>query len=229
MIAKIEEKEKAISLRKQGLTYNEILEQIPVAKSTLSLWLREIGLARSCKQRLTEKKKLAQQKAAQACHNKRILTTKKIIEQAEKEIYRIGENDLLLIGAALYWGEGTKERNNGKNVIIGNSDPRLVKIALKWLNECCRVDKNRIDLSIYVHETAKKRIESIRKYWSDATGFSMNSIEKIIWKKNKISSRRKNNGQNYFGLLRITVKKSTNLNRKIQGWINGICKNCGVV
>ncbi len=38
------EKEKAIALRKQGKTYSEILAKIPVAKSTLSLWLHDVGL-----------------------------------------------------------------------------------------------------------------------------------------------------------------------------------------
>jgi orotate phosphoribosyltransferase-like protein len=33
-------KNKAVSLRKQGKTYSEILKEIKVAKSTLSLWLR---------------------------------------------------------------------------------------------------------------------------------------------------------------------------------------------
>ena len=56
MIPKIEEKNKAIELRKQGLSYKEILEQISVAKSSLSLWLRNVGLSKKQKQRLTEKK-----------------------------------------------------------------------------------------------------------------------------------------------------------------------------
>ena len=33
----------------------------------------------------------------------------------------------------------------------------------------------------------------------------------------------------YFGLLRIRVRKSTDLNRKISGWIEEICRKWGVV
>lgn len=40
MISKIEEKQRAIELRRDGLSYNEILKLIPVAKSTLSVWLK---------------------------------------------------------------------------------------------------------------------------------------------------------------------------------------------
>lgn len=41
---KIVEKNKAIELRKQGKTYTEIQKRIPVSKSSLSYWLRDIKL-----------------------------------------------------------------------------------------------------------------------------------------------------------------------------------------
>jgi transposase len=65
MLTKLKEKETAIELRKQGYSYSEILKKVPVAKSTLSLWLRSVGLAERQKQRLTEKKRKGQLKGAQ--------------------------------------------------------------------------------------------------------------------------------------------------------------------
>ena len=56
MLAKLKEKQKAIKFRRKGLSYSEILKKIPVAKSTLSLWLRTVRLAKRQKQRLTEKR-----------------------------------------------------------------------------------------------------------------------------------------------------------------------------
>jgi len=38
MISKTEERLQAIKLRQQGYSYNEILAEVPVAKSSLSLW-----------------------------------------------------------------------------------------------------------------------------------------------------------------------------------------------
>lgn len=49
-------KEKAVSLRKQGKTYAEILKEIPVAKSTLSEWFRDVKLSKPQVQRLTLRK-----------------------------------------------------------------------------------------------------------------------------------------------------------------------------
>ncbi len=64
MIAKQKEKNKAIELRKQGLSYREILGQISVAKSSLSLWLKSVKLAQEQKQRLTDKKLASARKGA---------------------------------------------------------------------------------------------------------------------------------------------------------------------
>ena len=41
---KSDDKARARELRRQGCTYNETLEQVPVAKSTLGLCLRDIEL-----------------------------------------------------------------------------------------------------------------------------------------------------------------------------------------
>src|SRR3989338_516629 len=49
-------KEKAIRLRKKGLSYKEILQKIPVCKSTISLWVRDVVLTKEQHKRLWEKK-----------------------------------------------------------------------------------------------------------------------------------------------------------------------------
>ena len=43
---KVRSKEKAIKLRRRGYSYREIMREIPVAKSTLSEWLRSVGLSK---------------------------------------------------------------------------------------------------------------------------------------------------------------------------------------
>jgi len=58
------QKELAISLRQGGRSYSEILQKVSVAKSTLSLWLREVGLSKKQHQRLTQKRLKAAQRGA---------------------------------------------------------------------------------------------------------------------------------------------------------------------
>lgn len=229
MLLKKEEKIKAINLRKKGHSYSEILQEIPVAKSTLSLWLRSVGLSKRQKQRLTRKKLAAAKKGGEARRDYRIATTREIKEKAVRDIGKISKRDLWLIGVALYWAEGQKEREKASSVKFGNSDPEMIKLFLKWLNNICGITEQDISFRIYFHENSKNRADEVRKYWSEVTGFPEECFQKITWKKNKIkTTNRKNTGRDYYGLLQVEVKRSTNLNRKIQGWIEGTCR-CRVV
>jgi len=133
MIRKMEESKKAINLRKRGHSYSEILKEVPVAKSTLSLWLRSVGLSKRQEQRLTEKKFAAALKGAQMRRKLRLTITEEIKNEAKDEIGSISNRDLWLIGIILYWAEGAKqkEHNPSQKVKFSNSDPKAIKIFLK--------------------------------------------------------------------------------------------------
>lgn len=224
-------KEKAIKLRREGLTYSEILIRIPVAKSTLSDWLHSVGLSKKQKQRLTLKKIEAQKKGSLARRNQRIKITNEIINSARDEIKNITKRELWLMGSMLYWAEGAKEKSyrSGSGVIFSNSDPKMVKLFILWLNKCLEIPDEKITFEIYIHRNYAKKINQVVKFWAYITEYSRSKFDKIYYKKHKLNSSRRNQGNNYHGLLRVRIKTSTNTNRKITGWIEGICQQCGVV
>lgn len=225
MLSKFKEKERAIILRKEGLSYGEILKEVPVAKSTLSLWLKSVGLSIPQKQRLTEKRLAAAKRGGLAKRLSKQRITEKIKNIARDEIKNISSRELWLIGAAFYWAEGSKEKNKSGSVKFSNSDPQMIKLFLRWLELFCKTIKSDIYFEIYLHETAADKEGEVRKYWSGITKYPTSCFKRTIWKKNKIGTKRKNIVSNYHGQLRVCVRKSTNLNRKITGWIEGICKN----
>ena len=225
MIAKLKEKQKAIRFRKRGFSYSEILEKVPVAKSTLSLWLRSVDLSNRQKQRLTKKKLAAALRGAMIRKNQRLDITKEIKDKARNEIKKISNRELWLVGVSIYWAEGAKQKetNPSQKVQFSNSDVRMVKVYLKWLYRICKISLKNIGFEIYIHETAN--IEEAKKYWSKTLNLSEDKFQKIRLKKHKINTKRKNIGRDYHGLLSVTVKRSTNLNREITGWIEGIYEN----
>lgn len=231
MLAKIEEKAKAIELRKQGLSYKEILEKVPVAKSSLSLWLKAVGLSKKQKQGLTEKKLAGMKRGWNTRHENRILLTEKIKNIAKSEINRLTKKEFWLIGIALYWGEGNKEKNSrpGSGVKFSNSDSKMIEIFLKWLLDIVQEKREKIYFEIYIHQNCKNRLNEVINYWADCTGFSKDNFSRIYFKKNKINTKRKNVGNDYYGLLRVCVKSSSILQRRIEGWISGIYKHCEIV
>lgn len=225
MKEKSKEKQKAIELRKQGLSYREILEQVSVAKSSLSLWLKSVKLGESQKQRLTEKKLAFARRGAQKMHAIRIALTQEIKDTARKEVGVLSKRELWLIGVALYWAEGSKEKpyHSGARVVFTNSDPFMVRLFLDWLVKIVKIERKNIYFSVYIHESRKNDLEKAISHWSKNTNFPKEKFGKVYFKKNKIATKRKNIGENYFGLLRVMVKNSSELNRRIQGWVEGIC------
>jgi len=219
MITKTKEKEIVLKLRKQGLSYNEILKEVAVSKSTLSIWLRGVGIAQKYKQRFTLKRELAQKKAAETCRLIRIKKESDIIEIAKEEIKNISKRELWIIGTVLYWAEGTKQKdhNVSQKVSFNNSDPKMALLFNRWVQEICLRKKSELTYSIYIHQTADK--EKAKKFWGKLLH---TNIDKIYFKSHNPKTNRKNINEDYFGLLRIDVKRSTDLNRQIKGWVLGI-------
>ncbi len=224
-------KQKAINFRRQGKTYSEILKEIPVAKSTLSLWLRDVGLSIAQKQNITEKRQQAQKRGADAQRNKRIKKQTNIIETAQAEIGKMSLRELWLVGIALYWAEGSKEKEyrTSSKTSFSNSDPKMILIFLIWLKRCLKVFDEDISFDLYIHESHKDNVTNVIKKWASILNQPLSAFKHTYFKKNKIRTRRKNTGDLYIGLLRVNIRASTDLNRKIAGWIGGIAKYWGIV
>ncbi len=212
MVIKSVLKEKAIALRREGWSYREIMAQVPVAKSTISLWLRSVGLSVPQKQRLTEKKLMAIKRGAEAKHQQRIVATREIVEIAKKEIGSISRREFFLIGAMLYWAEGSKQKDHypSSRVIFTNTDPDMICIFLRWLKEICNRNPDDIILELYIHELHKGRTLEIVDFWAATIKCDPSAFRHIYYKKGNPKT------------LRISVKSSTFLNRKIAGWTQGV-------
>lgn len=220
MLAKVVERGEAVKLRKQGLSYGEILKLLPVSKSSLSLWLRTEKLSNKYNKLLVEKRHLAQIKGGQAKREQRLIREKTIKGVAFEEIGEISERDLKLIGIALYWAEGAKQKKHhvSQRVAFSNSDPFMIKLFIRWLKDICNIKTSDILLELFIHESGD--LEKAKGFWSGVLNIDQGQL-RTYFKKHKITNR-KNVGDDYNGLIRISVRRSTDLNRKISGWIQGI-------
>lgn len=222
MLAKLDERQKAVVLRKQGKSYSEIMSLLPVSQSSLSLWLRNIQLTRKQTDRLLLRKRLGQAKGGLAKRRFRELQERKIVDEALKELKELTKRELWLLGIIAYWCEGSKQRegNISQSVVFVNSDPFLLNLFVKWIKEICLIKDENIIYNLNIHETANVN-ESIN-YWSKVLEIGTENFGKSSIKRHSILTKRKNIGKNYYGLMRIRIRKSTNLNRKIKGWVMGI-------
>ncbi len=212
-------KEQAISYRKQGYSYNMIEERIGVsiAKSTLSVWLRNVPF-------IPNEKVMARIKSAKRklilCVQKRSLRAQRLREKtrqkAKKEIASIDRKNLWHIGTALYLAEGGKKQNQ---IQVTNSDPRVIKIIMKWLIAVCKVKLGDIHAAVHIYPDIKEN-EAI-SFWSIITKIPKNQFQKTIIDK-RIKKSKLKHGFLPYGALSIRARKGGILFEKITGWIEGI-------
>ena len=168
-MARLKDREKALALRKQGMSYSQIKKILGVSKSTLSYWLRDYPLS---EQRIKELQKLglrvrrseqAIEKFRETMRQKREKRLEETYKIQKKKILPLSKRELFLAGLFLYWGEGTKCRMD--TLSIANSDPSVIKFFIYWLTKTLSVSKSkiRIQLHLYSNMDINKEI----KYWSE--------------------------------------------------------------
>ena len=192
MFTKMREKEKAIKLRKEGLSYSEILKEVVVSRSTLSLWLREVGLSLQQQQRLTAKKLESMKRGWISQRQKRISVSNVIYNEASRKVGDISERELLLIGATLYWAEGSKQKahNISQGVIFTNSDSNMIRLFLVFVRKILSVNNNDIKFELYIHKG--NDVEKAKRYWSQILNQPIDSFGTVYFKDNKTNTKRKN-------------------------------------
>lgn len=209
---KYQEKMQAIGLRKQGKSYFDILKIVKVSKGTLSIWLKDVPLTNEQRENLfvTRRQKnilkLAEIRRSQKKERERITIT-----AAKNEATKHMSNPLFLSGLMLYWAEGDKTEK-AFAVKFSNSDPRMIKLMMRWFREVCGVAEERFRISLHIHELQHQ--QEIEQYWSDITGIPQNHFYKT-WIKETSLRHRKN--VLYNGTCAIRIGDITLL-RRIHGW-----------
>jgi len=224
------DKNKALKFRLQGRSYNEITKLLGVPKSTLSGWFTGLELPDSAKERLNKR---VYEKSVKAIIKRNKLQThlaeqraRKIREVSRKKIEKLSDRDLFIVGIVLYWAEGYKRpiiKNNKIKtfhpVSLTNSDPKLIKIYLKFLREVCRVPEEKItaNLRIYEHQNDNYLLD----FWSKITDIPYSRFEKMYYGVSKSSLNKRPYNILPYGTIQIRVN-STNLYHQIMGWIEGL-------
>lgn len=207
-------KKQAILLRKSGLSYNEIRRKIPVAKSTLSLWLKSIILNREQRKRLYTKQIEILSLGPRSQKQRRAKEVSEIMQLAKKEVkLPLDHETCRLMGAALYWAEGSK----GKNLAFTNSDPHLILFFVLWIERIFKIKPEflKARLNIYPQQNEFK----IKKFWSELTKIPLHHFVKSFIKPLSTGYRKNNL---YYGTIRIEVPKGTDMRYRIFGWIQAV-------
>jgi len=220
--AKDDLRAKARQLRMLDHDYEEIAASRRVAKSSVSLWVRDLprvtgfstaeGKKRSAEG--TRRYWAAQRQASDA-------SRAAVRAAAANKIGGLTNRELVIAGAIAYWCEGSKNKPGPWNdhVAFTNSDPALIRFFLRFL-EATRTPPEDVTFRIYIHENAD--VESAQRFWLEVTGVSPDRFRTPTLKRHNPKTVRKNVGEGYYGCLRVDVRRSSGLYHKIEGWAGGI-------
>lgn len=210
--------QRALFLRKKkGYSYNEILTEVPVAKSTLSYWLSGIVLGDAQKRRICQKQI---ERWGQNHHlgewnrKKRQNEIAAIRVKAKQEIGSLADREFFISGIMLYWAEGSK---HSASLQICNADPALIKFMMAWFRTVLNISEDRFVGSIHYHEGQNE--DRIKEFWSKLTGIPLTQFTKSF-KKPPGTGHRKHYLQ--WGVFRVRIRRSADLFHKLCGWKDGL-------
>lgn len=214
---KIEKRHRAISLREQGNSLKDIAERLNVAKSSVSLWVRDIELSPVARERLLTRIKLGQFISAE---KKRAQTRERedqYLLKAQEDIKKLSFDTNLnqLICALLYWCEGVKSPSAGLCFI--NSDPEVIRKFLYLLRSSFPVDESKFRSCIHLHSYHSPRQQL--DFWSKVTDIDKQQFIKPYIKPNS----RKRIRPHYQGCISIRYH-SNDLARRLLAIAKGFLK-----
>ena len=174
------DKQKALVMRKKGMSYSQIKEKIGVSKSTLSGWLYNIPLSEKRIRQLRDFSPIRIEKYRNTMRIKREARLEEVYKKVSKDINSFSKRDLFLSGLFLYWGEGTKAQKG--SVTLTNTNPAMLKFFIKWLE---LFSVKRKDLKVKLHLYSDMNIKKSINFWSKELQISISQFRKSYVKKTK--------------------------------------------
>lgn len=213
MIDRVQEKRQAIALRKRGYSYKDILKEVKVSKSSLSLWLKDLPL--TAKERHYLKKRVDSNisrgkiRAATSLHQRRVERDNELFEISRQEFRKWQDQSFFQVGIGLYWAEGAK-RN--QYFSFSNSDSDMVRVMIRWMETYLGISRTEIHACLFIHKPFAH--ENCEGFWANRTGIPPVQFTKTVYKPTgKLVKKR----PQYKGVLRIYT--NTVHLRKLKFWM----------
>lgn len=167
-------RKKAIQLRENGYSRNDISSMLGRSKSTVYYWIRDVEIKKpnAFLMRTKRNNKEAARKAALAVRRKFEILHEQSREKARSDWDGgLKESSDFRLFLMLYWCEGWRKSRHC--VAIANSDSNLIRLADEWLRRINTANK-KMDYSIQVH--ADQNVVELVDYWERVVGSKEISI-----------------------------------------------------
>jgi transposase len=222
--AKDDLRARATVLREEGWSVNDIALELGVARSTAWLWVRHLPLDRDSERARMKRAKGKQLTEGRWAAHREVREQRKaaLVAAGAAEVGELSDRELLLLGAAIYWCEGTKTkpwRPDDARVLFTNSDPDLIALFLRFL-EGVGVSRRDLRYRVAIHDSADAAAAT--RWWADRNEIPLDRFYRPALKRHRPATTRHNTGADYHGCLVITVPRARDLYWRIEGIMSGI-------
>jgi hypothetical protein len=163
---KIREREEARRLRAEGKTLLEIATTLNVAKSSASIWVRDVPFQPSPRRTGAHRRR-------HPFHDAKIRRIEELNVIGRHVIGVLSDDAFLAAGVALYAGEGSKRDGA---VRFANTDPEMIHFFCRWLREIFDIDETRLRVRVYLHEGLD--LDAAEEFWSALTEIPRSQFNK---------------------------------------------------
>lgn len=225
-------RQEAIRLRLKGRSFSEIYEELGIAKSTLSGWLKDVVLSDGALLRLQGRVRqgtlnglVKRNKLQTAVAQKRAGELRSV---SKSLVIKLNKKDLLLLGAALYWAEGYKRpivrygrELTSHSISFVNADPHMIKAFVSFLKVILNIPSEKIILYMRLYPQINEL--HARRYWKGVTGLPSSCFRKASFLITNASKGHRPSGRLPYGTLQIHVADTAKFHT-LMGFIEGVKK-----
>ncbi|MCR4263943.1 MAG: helix-turn-helix domain-containing protein [Candidatus Roizmanbacteria bacterium] len=202
---------KALLLRKSGMSYSQIKNELGVSKSTLSYWLRSFPLSKERIRELRDRNEKRIERYRETMLLKRQKRLDIVYDEEKSKLLPLSEREIIIGGMFLYWGEGSKSTFD--KVCISNTDPQIIRFALYWITHSLKVPKKKIHVSLHLYNDMN--VKRMLRYWSILLKINENQFNKPYIKQTS-SERITHRGYRY-GTCNLIVHNTALKERILMG------------
>lgn len=159
---------------------------------------------------------------------RRLAKEARIKGEAREEVGEITDRELFIAGVIAYAAEGSKQKPWSPKCATQfmNSDPRMITLYLRWLDGL-GITLEDLSFRVSIHKSAD--VQSALGFWSSVVGVPKERFRRTTLKRGNPRTPRRNIGLSYRGCLCVSVRRSTDLTRRIDGWFDAIVAGTGTV
>ena len=183
-MARFKDKEKALALRKQEMSYSQIKNILGVSKSTLSGWLKDYPLS---KERIDALRGKNEKRIERYRETRRRTKEKRLNEfylEEKGKVFPLTNRDFFIAGLFLYWGEGAKTLS--KEVSVSNTDPSMINFFIDWAIKYLKVSKEKLCITLHLYNDMD--IDKEIEFWSKKIDIPKNQFSKPYIKHTSLKS-----------------------------------------